>query len=86
MVFVIQHSQNKDTVALHLKLNELIAASKTASNRLIDAEDLTDQELDAIKTFYIQLSKLSQKEKNIFATHSLDEAKRNHATKQTKQG
>jgi low affinity Fe/Cu permease len=85
MVFVIQHSQNKDTVALHLKLNELIAASKTASNRLIDAEDLTDQELDAIKTFYIQLSKLSQKEKNIFATHSLDEAKRNHATKQTKQ-
>ena len=81
MVFVIQHSQNKDTVALHLKLNELIAASKTASNRLIDAEDLTDEELDLIKKFYIQLSKLSQKEKNIFASHSLDEAKRNHAVK-----
>ena len=81
MVFVIQHSQNKDTVALHLKLNELIAASKTASNRLIDAEDLTYEELDLIKKFYIQLSKLSQKEKNIFASHSLDEAKRNHAVK-----
>lgn len=81
MVFVIQHSQNKDTVALHLKLNELIAASKTASNRLIDAEDLTDEELDTIKKFYIQLSKLSQKEKNIFASHSLDEAKRNHSVK-----
>ena len=84
MVFVIQHSQNKDTVALHLKLNELIAASKTASNRLIDAEDLTDEELDIIKKFYIQLSKLSQKEKNIFATHSLDEAKRIHVEKRKK--
>jgi low affinity Fe/Cu permease len=85
MVFVIQHSQNKDTVALHLKLNELLASSKTASNRLIDSEDLTDEELDTIKKFYIKLSKLSQKEKNIFATHSLDEAARNHDVKTKKQ-
>src|SRR5437879_641631 len=42
MVFVIQHSQNKDTLALQLKLNELIAANKGTSNRLIDVEDLTD--------------------------------------------
>jgi low affinity Fe/Cu permease len=84
MVFVIQHSQNKDTIALHLKLNELIAATKTASNRLIDAEDLTDEELDTIKKFYIQLSKLSQHEKNIFGTHSLDEAKKNHVIKTKK--
>jgi low affinity Fe/Cu permease len=85
MVFVIQHSQNKDTVALHLKLNELIAATKTASNRLIDSEDLNDEELEAIKNFYVHLSSLSQKEKNIFATHSLDEAKRIHASKTKKQ-
>ncbi|MCD6062822.1 MAG: low affinity iron permease family protein [Flavipsychrobacter sp.] len=44
MVFIIQQSQNKDTIALHLKLNELIAASKNASNRLIDSEDLTEGE------------------------------------------
>ena len=85
MVFVIQQSQNKDTMALHLKLNELIAASKTASNRLIDAEDLGEEELTAIKNFYIELSKLSQKEKNIFATHSVDEARKNHAIKVKKQ-
>jgi low affinity Fe/Cu permease len=81
MVFVIQQSQNKDTIALHLKLNELIAATKTASNRLIDAEELGEDELETIKNFYQQLSKLSAKEKNIFATHSLDEAKRNQSTK-----
>src|SRR6478736_8097209 len=45
MVFVIQQSQNKDTVALHLTLNELIAANKFASNRLVDVEDLTEDEL-----------------------------------------
>jgi low affinity Fe/Cu permease len=84
MVFIIQQSQNKDTVALHLKLNELIAASRTASNRLIDAEDLSEEELETIKKFYIKLSKLSQKEKNIFASHSLDEAKRNHDVKAKK--
>ena len=41
MVFIIQQAQNKDTVAIHLKLNELIAATKGASNRMIDVEDLT---------------------------------------------
>lgn len=81
MVFVIQQSQNKDTIALHLKLNELIAASKTASNRLIDVEDLSEDELRTIKKFYVQLSKLAQKEKDLFQTHSLDEAKRNHVVK-----
>jgi low affinity Fe/Cu permease len=40
MVFVIQQSQNKDTMAVQLKLNELIASQKNASNRLIDIEDL----------------------------------------------
>src|SRR5882757_2074643 len=44
MVFVIQQSQNKDTKALHLKLNELIACNQGASNRLIDIEDLTSEE------------------------------------------
>jgi low affinity Fe/Cu permease len=45
MVFIIQHAQNKDMRALHLKLNELIAAVKGASNRLIDVEDLSEREL-----------------------------------------
>jgi low affinity Fe/Cu permease len=46
MVFVIQHGQNKDIRAVHLKLNELIAALEGASNRLIDVEDLSDRELE----------------------------------------
>jgi low affinity Fe/Cu permease len=45
MVFIIQHAQNKDIRAVHLKLNELIAAVKGASNRLIDVEDLSEHEL-----------------------------------------
>jgi low affinity Fe/Cu permease len=81
MVFVIQQSQNKDTMAIHLKLNELIASTKTASNRLIDSEDLTEEELRTIKDFYIKLAALSKNEKNVFASHSLDEANRVHSGK-----
>jgi low affinity Fe/Cu permease len=53
MVFIIQQSQNKDTLALQLKLNELIACQELASNRLIDIEDLTEDELMVLKKFYI---------------------------------
>jgi low affinity Fe/Cu permease len=81
MVFVIQQSQNKDSMALHMKLNELIAATKTASNRLIDVEDLTEEEIEAIKSFYVKLSALSKKEKTLFETHSIDEAQDNHEFK-----
>ena len=81
MVFVIQHSQNKDTVAIQLKLNELIAASHEASNRLISIEDLTDEELDVLKKFYTHLAQLAKKERNVFSTHSIDEAKRKNSLK-----
>lgn len=64
MVFVIQHSQNKDTAALHVKLDELIAASGS-SNELIDVEALDDDELEALKSFYSNLrSKGNEKLKN----------------------
>ncbi len=86
MVFVIQQSQNKDTVALHLKLNELIAASKTASNRLIDIEDLTEDELTALKEFYVKLSELAEEEGELFTSHSIDEAKAVHTYKQERKG
>ena len=62
MVFIIQHSQNKDQIALQLKLNELIVASK-ASNKLISVEDLDDDELELMKRFYEDLSGLSKEEK-----------------------
>src|SRR4051812_22734638 len=81
MVFVIQQSQNKDTIALQIKLNELIASSKDASNRLIDVEDLTPEELETLKKFYIQLAKLAAKEIDIKATHSIEEAAIKHKRK-----
>jgi low affinity Fe/Cu permease len=77
MVFVIQHSQNKDTKAIQLKLNELIAANSDASNRVVSIEDLTDEELEVIKKFYTHLANSARKENNVFSTHSLDEAKQN---------
>lgn len=81
MVFVIQHSQNKDTVAIQLKLNELIAANCDASNRLVAVEDLTDEELDIIKRFYTHLSQTAKSKSDVYATHSLDEAQKNTTSK-----
>jgi low affinity Fe/Cu permease len=81
MVFVIQQSVNKDTIAMHLKMNELIAATATASNRLIDVEDLTADELETLKKFYIKLSVLAKKEDDIHTTHSIDEASQMHDLK-----
>jgi low affinity Fe/Cu permease len=81
MVFVIQQSQNKDTMAIQLKLNELIACNEKASNRLVDIEDLTEGEILLIKEFYKKLSVLSAKEDNLRASHSLDEAEDIHIRK-----
>ena len=81
MVFIIQQSQNRDTAAIHLKLNELIASHDKASNRLVDVEDLTEEELMVLKEFYIKISKRCQKERDIHTSHSLDEADRNHEAK-----
>lgn len=81
MVFVIQHSQNKDTLAIQLKLNELIAASSDASNRVVAIEDLTEEELDVIKKFYTHLASTAKNESDVYATHSLNEAQRNTSSK-----
>jgi low affinity Fe/Cu permease len=74
MVFLIQHSQNKESRALQVKLNELIASSDKASNRLIDVEDLNEEELIALQNFYVELVKMSKKDKNFSQSHSVDEA------------
>ena len=81
MVFIIQQTQNKDTIALQIKLNELIASSEAASNRLVSAEDLTTEELEVLKKFYSRLSALAKKEGDIHTSHSLDEADVRHARK-----
>lgn len=52
MVFLIQRSQNKDAIAIQIKLNELIAAMEGASNRMVSAEDLSEKELLRLKARY----------------------------------
>lgn len=81
MVFIIQQTQNKDTTAIHLKLNELIASNKDASNQLVDAEDLTEDELQVLKKFYVKLSRLADNESDVYATHSIGEAEEVHEEK-----
>src|SRR5215217_989605 len=65
MVFLIQKSQNKDSKAIHLKLNELLASHEGTSNRMVNIEDLTEQELDHLYKFYIRLSELAQKKSDL---------------------
>ena len=81
MVFIIQQSQNKDSLAIQLKLNELIACEEKASNRLIDVEDLTQAELEVLKKFYVRLSELAEVENDLFSSHSVDEATGRHKHK-----
>jgi low affinity Fe/Cu permease len=84
MVFLIQKAQNKDSLAIQLKLNELVASSEYASNRLVDIEDMTESEMEVVKKYYQKLSDLSQKENSLHITHSIDEAEDNHKMKNAK--
>ncbi len=59
MVFLIQNTQNRDTEALQLKLDELIWASETARNRLLRLEELSEEEMEHIKARFTQLAKSS---------------------------
>ncbi|NRO97658.1 low affinity iron permease family protein [Paraburkholderia sp. NMBU_R16] len=57
MVFLIQQSQNKDSVAIHLKLNELVAANRRANSELIGIEDVCEEDLRRIANAYLALAK-----------------------------
>ena len=81
MVFLIQKSQNKDSKAIHLKLNELLASHEGTSNRMVNIEDLTEAELDRLYKFYIRLSELAQRESDLTKTHSIDAAEENQSRK-----
>lgn len=57
MVFLIQNSQNRESLALHLKLDELLRAVETARTSLVNLENLTDQEMEALKKEFVEISK-----------------------------
>jgi low affinity Fe/Cu permease len=74
MVFLIQKAQNKDSLAIQLKLNELIAAHQFASNRLVNVENMTEDEMKVIQKYYTQLSRITKNEESLQTSHSIDEA------------
>ena len=78
MVFLIQRSQNKDSLAVQLKLNELVSAVKGASNRLIDVEELGEEELRVLHQHYAHLAGLAERESPITESHSEARAARRH--------
>jgi low affinity Fe/Cu permease len=81
MVFLIQRSQNKDSLAVHLKLNELVSAMQGASNRLIDVEALSEKELAALHRYYCELTNLAKKSSDVTESHSVEEARQRHSAK-----
>ncbi|RSK24773.1 low affinity iron permease family protein [Hymenobacter metallilatus] len=81
MVFLIQRAQNKDSLVLHLKLNELIAAHKGASNRLINAQDFTEEEINLLHGYFCLLAEKARQDHDLGRTHSVEEAEENHQEK-----
>jgi low affinity Fe/Cu permease len=86
MVFLIQRSQNKDALAIHLKLNEIVAALEGASNRLIDVEDLTEEEIRTLHKYYQRLATMAKKDVKLTMSHSIEEADERHKEKHGTKG
>jgi low affinity Fe/Cu permease len=60
MVFLIQNTQNRDSAAMHLKLDELLRAVKGAETSMANLEDKTEEELDKLKAYYLGLAKRAE--------------------------
>jgi low affinity Fe/Cu permease len=86
MVFLIQRAQNKDSLAIQLKLNEIVAALEGASNRLISVEDLSEQELTVLHEHYQKLVAMAKHDGDLKRSHSIEEAEARHALKRKRFG
>ena len=84
MVFLIQRAQNKDSLAIQLKLNEIVAAIPGASNRLIDVEDMSEDDLMKLHAFYSRLAAMAKNEADLQRSHSIEEAELRHKHKHAK--
>jgi low affinity Fe/Cu permease len=81
MVFLIQRAHNKDALAVQLKLNELVAVMQGASNRLLNCEDLSEEELVTLHRHYSRLVELARQDSSLGGSHSIDEAETRHQRK-----
>lgn len=86
MVFLIQRSQNKDSLAIQLKLNELVATIEGASDRLIGAEEFSEEELEVLRRHYAKLAAISRQEADVGRSHSVEEAEARHERKRARKG
>lgn len=84
MVFLIQKAQNKDSLAIQLKLNELVASGESSSNRLVDIENMTEDEMIIVQKYYRSLSEMSKKDVSLQTSHSIEEAEEQHEIKNKK--
>jgi low affinity Fe/Cu permease len=78
MVFLIQRAQNRDALAVQLKLDEIVAALEGASNRLISVEDLSEEELKILRSHYQRLAEMARQDFKITESHSIEEAEARH--------
>src|SRR5262249_38938876 len=74
MVFLIQRTQNKESQAIQLKLNEIVAAMDQASNRLVDVEDLSENELETLHGRYRKLAKIPKRDASLKTSRSVEDA------------
>src|SRR2546425_8028839 len=81
MVFLIQRAQNKDSQAIHLKLNELVVAVEGASNRLINVEDLSEEEVQILHRHFCKLCDLAAEDGALTESHSVEGAAGRHKAK-----
>ena len=72
MIFLVQRTQTKDALAIHLKLNEIVAALKGASNRLIDVEELCEADVQALHERYQALKKKAERGKDVTRSLSIE--------------
>jgi low affinity Fe/Cu permease len=82
MVFLIQRAQNRDALAVQLKLDEIVAALEGASNRLISVEDLSEAELKILRIHYQRLAEMAKRDEKITESHSVEEAEARHNFKE----
>ena len=80
MVFLLQRSQNKDSLAIQLKLNEIVAAMRGASNQLINVEDMCEEDINRLRDHYAKLADSIREEKTPSRSHSVEEAQANLLT------
>src|SRR5436305_14120549 len=85
MVFLIQRSQNKESLAIQLKLNELVAAVRGASNRLINIEDLSEAEVRALQKHFQKLVELAKQDASLCKSHTIEEAVERHEEKHVRE-